>query len=117
MDKRITFLNNLKKRLKSYVVSGSQKNDGFHQKKQIHTINYSLLRAQMLCENVQSGIALDNITFITSRVYAEFSKDRSLNFHIYPNNFELNKSLTEKPDETRESEEQKLSYLTVEKSM
>jgi hypothetical protein len=117
MDKRLTFLNRLKKRLNSYIVSGSQKNNSLHQKKQTPITNYSQLRAQMLCENVQSGMALDIITFNTSSVYVEFSKGGTFNFHIYPIINEVSESLTKNSDKDRETEEQKLNYLTVKKSM
>jgi hypothetical protein len=113
MDKRLTFLNILKKRLNSYIVSGSKKNNSLHQKKQTPITNYSRLRAQMLCENVQSGMALTKITFNTSSVYAEFSKGGTLNFHLYPIINEVSKSLTEISDEHKDPEEQKLNYLTV----
>ena len=78
MDKRINFLNKLKKRLNSYVISDSKKKNSLHQKKTTIT-SHSILQAQMLNENVQSGMALGEINFNSSSVYAEFSKDGTLN--------------------------------------
>ena len=68
----------------------------------------------MLNENMQSGIALNETTFNTSSVFAEYSKGETLKFHIYPIIDEVSKSLIKNSDKHRETEEEKLNYLTVE---
>lgn len=110
MDKRINFLNRLKKRLNSYIISGSKNKNNLHQKNYVPIINYSMLRSQMLCENVQSGMALGGVTFDSSHAYAEFSRNGKLNFHIYPTIIETREPLLEKPNEYKENEELKHAY-------
>ena len=88
MDDRIRFLNRLKLRLNDYIDQGNQKEENWKDvnvnNKIIPSPNFSSLRANMLMENVKSGIALDGIFFNNSGVYAEYSVDGKLSFHIYP---------------------------------
>ena len=88
MDDRIRFLNRLKLRLNNYIDQGNQKEENWKDvnvnNKKIPSPKISSLRAHMLMENVKSGIALDGIFFNNSGVYAEYSVDGKLSFHIYP---------------------------------
>jgi hypothetical protein len=113
VDKRINFLNTLKKRLNAYIIADKEKKNYLHQKNQISFINHSILQAQMLCENVQSGLALREITFYSSKAYAEFSNDGTLNFHIYPTIKAVRDPYKGKLDGHTEIEEQKLIYSRV----
>lgn len=114
MDKRINFLYDLKKRLNAYIISDNVKKDSFFQKNQTSFMDHTILQAKMLCENVKSGIALGEISFDSSKAYAEFSKNGKLNFHIYPKNTAEKNPFKEKLDEYKEMEEQKIIYSRVE---
>ena len=106
MDKRINFLNNLKKRLDQFTVSDSKVNVGLDQPKHIPITNYSRLRAQMLAENVQSGIAFDETSFKNSGIFAESANGSELYFHIYPIMSKVAGSKPEDSDMHKESEEE-----------
>lgn len=110
MDKRLAIINELKKQLNGYLVTKTSEHA--LREKQTPIINYSQLRAQMLCVNVQSGMALDSITFNNSNVYAEFVHNGVLNFHIYPNITEGKESLTKHV----EIEEEKRNIILVKAS-
>lgn len=85
MDDRIRFLNRLKLRLNDYIQQGNKKEENYaHNYTKIPSSNISSLRAHMLMENVKSGIALEGVFFDNSGVYAEYSVDGTLSFHIYP---------------------------------
>ncbi len=113
MDKRIIFLNNLKKRLDQFTVLDSNVDAILDQEKQAPITNYSRLRAQMLAENVQSGIAFDEISFNNSGVTAEFTNGVEFNFHIYPLMSEVAKSKPEDLDVHKETEMENLMNLAV----
>lgn len=113
MDKRIIFLNNLKKRLEQFTVLNSNVNAGLDQTKQAPITNYSRLQAQMLAENVQSGIAFDETSFKNSGVFAELTNGVELNFHIYPLMDGVAKSMSEDLDVHKENEEENLKLAVT----
>ena len=113
MDKRIIFLNNLKKRLGQFMVLGNNVNTGLDQTKKAQITNYAQLRAQMLAENVQSGIAFDETSLKNSEVFAEFTNGDKLNFHIYPLMSEVTKSMPEDSDVHKKTVEENLLNLAV----
>jgi predicted MPP superfamily phosphohydrolase len=117
VDKRIIFLKNLKKQLHQFMVSDNNVNAGLDQTKQSPITNYSRLRAQMLAENVQSGIAFDEISFNNSGVFTEFTNGVELNFHIYPLMSEVAKSMPEDLDVHKKTEEKNLLNLAVTKNI
>ena len=117
MDKRINFLNNLKKLLDQFTVSDSKVNAGLDQPKHIPITNYSRLRAQMLAENVQSGIAFDETSFNNSGVFAESPNGLELYFHIYPIMSKVAGSKPEDSDMHKESEEENLKNFAVTKNI
>ena len=117
MDKRIIFLNNLKKWLGQFTVSENKVNAGLDQTQKAPITNYSRLRAQMLAENVQSGVAFNETSFNNSGVFAEFTNGVELNFHIYPLMSEVDKSLPEDLDAHKETEEENLLNLAVTKNI
>jgi hypothetical protein len=55
-------------------------------------------------------MAFGEITFDSSNAYAEFSKDGTLNFHIYPTINKDRELLKENPDGHTEIKEQKHIY-------
>jgi hypothetical protein len=81
MDVRISLLNTLKKQLNNRAIN---KNSGKNIKTTPGNQEYSRLRAILLDEYVQSGMAFDEFTFNKAEVYSEFSAQGQLNFHIYP---------------------------------
>ena len=117
MDKRINFINNLKKLLDQFTVSDSKVNAGLDQTKHVPITNFSRLRAQMLAENVQSGIAFDETSFNNSGVFAESANGLELCFHIYPIMSKIAGSKPEDSDMHKESEEENLKKFAVIKNI
>jgi len=100
MDKRINLLNTLKKRLNNLIPNQNNKKNC--KKTSLQNIEYSRLRAILLNEYIQSGMAFDEFTFNKVEAYSEFSDFGEFNFHIYPINTDLPESLE------RESKDQKV---------
>ena len=114
MDKRITLLNTLKRKLEQHRSSDNSEYSSLDQTKQAPIVNYSRLRAQMLVENVQSGHAFEASYFNNAGVYAESVEGEKLSFHIYPLISIETKSKTkdlETKEETIENRE-KLAEIT-----
>ena len=100
MDKRINLLNTLKKRLNNLIPNQNSKK--YSKKTSLQNIEYSRLRAILLNEYIQSGIAFDEFTFNKVEAYSEFSDLGEFTFHIYPINIDVSESLE------RESKDQKV---------
>jgi hypothetical protein len=87
MDKRISILNRLKHRLNDYILE-DQKTEGlidsFSHYPKVPDIDFSWIRAHMLAENLPIGMAFNQSSFDNSGVYAEFTINNGISFHIYP---------------------------------
>jgi hypothetical protein len=79
MDKRISLINRAKKRLNNLLTRKEEnitkiKNDQ----------NISSIRALLLRENIQLGLAITDTSFMRSEIYSEFSEKDGYRFHVYP---------------------------------
>jgi len=105
MDERINLLNTLKNRLNNLIPNQNSKK--YSKKTSLQNIEYSRLRALLLNECVQSGMAFNEFTFNKVEAYSEFSNHGQLNFHIYPINFEVSESLGRKSKDQKVVKEHK----------
>ena len=82
MDEHMTALDDSNKRLNSRL---HEKICDYRLKDNMtKNAEHSLVRAIMLTENVQCGVAFDTATFDKANVYSEYSVLGQLSFHIYP---------------------------------
>jgi hypothetical protein len=96
MDKRINLVNILKNQLNKLVTSG-KKYSKSNQTSGNRCTNLSNIRALLLSENIQLGIAINEKSLEKSEIYSEMSANGGLKFHVYPQNLE--KETSQEPGE------------------